>query len=181
MKKVYFRVALVLTLGFSMLATSCIGSFSLTNQLLAWNKNVGDKFVNEVVFFVFCVVPVYEVTALADILVLNSIEFWSGTNPVASGTKVIDGRDGKYLVKADKKGYTITSQNDGSVVRLEHQDVDDSWAVMTENGPVTFMTFVDSEHVKVLTPAGDYQLVELSEAGLMAFEASIQESLLANN
>ena len=75
-----------------MLFSSCIGSFSLTNKLLAWNKTVGNKFVNELVFFAFWVLPVYEVSALADVLVLNSIEFWSGGNPVAKGTKVIEDR-----------------------------------------------------------------------------------------
>ena len=36
------------------------------------------KFVNELVFFAFWILPVYEVSGLADLLVLNSIEFWSG-------------------------------------------------------------------------------------------------------
>ena len=178
MKKVYFRVGLVLTLGFSLLATSCIGSFSLTNQLLAWNKNVSNKFVNELVFFAFCVIPVYEVTALADIIVLNSIEFWSGTNPLASSSKIVDGKDGKYLVECDGKGYTITSQNDGSVVRLDFEPTDNSWAVATENGPVKFMSFVDTDHVKMLTPTGDFRCVELSQDGLMAYEAAVQSQIM---
>ena len=115
MKKKYLSVALVIALAGSILTTSCIGSFSLTNKLYSWNKSIGNKFVNEVVFFAFLVVPVYEVAALVDSLVLNSIEFWTGNNVLAKGTKVIEGQDGRYLVECDGKGYTIKSENDGSV------------------------------------------------------------------
>lgn len=51
--------------------------FSLTNKLLTWNRQVGSKFVNELVFFALWILPVYEVSGLADLLVLNSIEFWA--------------------------------------------------------------------------------------------------------
>ncbi len=58
MKKKYLSVAVVLALCASMISTSCIGSFSLTNKLLAWNQTVGNKFVNELVFFAFWIIPV---------------------------------------------------------------------------------------------------------------------------
>ena len=98
MKKHYVTVALALALTSSMVFTSCIGKFALTNKLLGWNNQLGNKFLNELVFFAFWVIPVYEVTALADVLVLNSIEFWSGSNPIAQGKTMIDGQYGRYLV-----------------------------------------------------------------------------------
>ena len=68
--------------------SSCIGSFRLTNKLLAWNQTIDSKFVNELVFIAFCIVPVYPISAMADLIVINSIEFWSGENPVADTGKV---------------------------------------------------------------------------------------------
>ena len=68
----------------SILFTSCIGSFKLWNNLKDWNQGVGNKFVNELVFIALHIVPVYEIAYLADVIVFNSIEFWSGSNPVAS-------------------------------------------------------------------------------------------------
>ena len=181
MKKRYLPVAVVCMLAGSMLFSSCIGNFALTNKLLGWNKQIGNKFVNELVFFAFWIIPVYEVTALADVLVLNSIEFWSGRNPIAKGKTIIDGQDGKYLVECDGKGYTITSQNDGSVVRLDFDSTDQSWSVATEgNEPVKFMTFVDSEHVNMITPDGTYKLVELSDQGLMAYRQVASEAVWAS-
>lgn len=170
MKKTYLSAALILSVAASLSFSSCIGSFSLTNKLLDWNKGVSNKFVNELIFFGFWILPVYEVTTLADLLVLNSIEFWSGNNPVATGKKVIEGQDGKYLVECDGKGYTITSQNDGSVVRLDFDSADKSWNVVADGKTVKLMTFVDDSHVKMLDANGGYQLIELSEAGLMAYQ-----------
>ncbi len=179
MKKTYLSVAIVCLLGGSMLFSSCIGSFSLTNKLLAWNKTVGNKFVNELVSFAFWVLPVYEVSALADVLVLNSIEFWSGGNPVAKGTKVIEGQEGRYLVECDGKGYTITSETDGSIVRLDFNDDDNSWSYNVGGESHTIFTFVDDTHVSLPRPDGSYKTVELSDAGLYAYQQAVSGSCFA--
>ena len=134
MKKNVLTVALICTICGALTLPSCIGSFTLTNKLLSWNQQIGNKFVNELVFFAFWILPVYEVSGLADIIVLNSIEFWSGSNPVAKGTKVINGNDGKYLVKCDGKGYTIKSENDGSIVRLDFDTEEQSWSYSIPGG-----------------------------------------------
>lgn len=178
MKKTYLSAALIITMAASVSLSSCIGSFSLTNKLLSWNKNVSNKFVNELIFFGFWIIPVYEVTALADILVLNSIEFWSGSNPVGQGTKVIDGKDGRYLVECDGKGYTITSENDGSVVRLDFDAADQSWSVESNGNSVKLLTFVDDTHVNMLDANGEYRLIELSEAGVLAYQDIVTSQML---
>lgn len=177
MRKRYLSVAVVAALLCSFSFSSCIGSFALTNKLLAWNKQVGNKVVNELVFFAFWVIPVYEVTAVADVLVLNSIEFWSGSNPVAQGRSVIEGADGRYLVDCDGKGYTITSENDGSVVRLDFDAADRSWSVSSNGSePVKFMSFVDDTHVDMINARGGFDRVELSDNGLMAYREAIATS-----
>ena len=93
--------AACLILGSSIICSSCIGSFGLWSNLKDWNNNIGNKFVNEIVFLAFHIVPVYEVAYLADILVLNSIEFWSGSNPLAEnvGTvKTVKGENGEISI-----------------------------------------------------------------------------------
>lgn len=179
MKKKYLSVALVIALAGSILSTSCIGSFSLTNKLLDWNKSIGNKFVNEVVFLAFWILPVYEVAALADVLVLNSIEFWSGNNAVAKGKKVIEGQDGRYLVECDGKGYTITSENDGSIVRLDFDQEEQTWSVTANGETHNFMTFVDDTHVKVPSVNGGYEMVELTQQGLWAYQGNVAASQFA--
>ena len=179
MKKPYLKAGLILTLGLSIASTSCIGSFSLTNKLMTWNKGVSNKFVNELIFFAFWVLPVYEVTAIADVLVLNSIEFWSGSNPVASGTKVIDGKDGRYFVEADSTGYTITSENDGSIVRLDFTPETQPWSVPANDVTTPLFSFIDESHISIISADGTYRTVELDARGVMAYQNEIIEASLA--
>lgn len=88
-------------LGCSLLFNSCIGSFGLFNRLNTWNQSIGNKFVNELVLLAFNIVPVYGVAYFADVLVINSIEFWSGSNPMANvgDIKKVKGENGNYMVK----------------------------------------------------------------------------------
>lgn len=172
MKKKYLSVALTAMLACAMLSTSCIGSFALTNKLLAWNRSVSNKIVNEIVFIGFWILPVYEVSALADILVINSIEFWSGSNPMACGKKVIDGHDGRYMVVCDGKGYIITSENDGTEVRLDFDVPSRTWSVSLPGGEsMDFMTIIDETHVMMPGTDGKMTEVELTDEGLMAYRA----------
>lgn len=174
MKKRFITVATVCMLVASLSLPSCIGSFSLTNKLLTWNRSIGSKFVNELVFFAFWVIPVYEVSGLADLIVLNTIEFWSGSSPVAKGKTMIDGKDGKYLVDCDGKGYTITSMNDGSKTRLNFHEENNSWTLQGLSGKeYPLVTFIDDTHVKVPAINGEEAVVELSQNGLYAYEASV--------
>lgn len=173
MKKRFLTVALVCALAAGMVLPSCIGSFSLTNKLLNWNSGISNKFLNELVFVCFLVVPVYEVTALADILVINSIEFWSGTSPVAKGKSMIEGNDGKYLVDCDGKGYTITSLTSGKTMRLNFDVKEQTWSMETPEGDVTLFTWVDDTHVKVPLPDGSMQIIEASQQGLYAYQSLV--------
>lgn len=178
MKKSFMTVAVVcLILG--TVSTSCIGSFSLTNRLLSWNKTVGNKFLNELVFFVFWVLPVYEVCGLADVIILNSIEFWSGSNPLAAGTKIIEGNDGKYMVTCDGEGYDIVSLTDGSTVRLDFNIETQTWSYTVEGESHDLFTFVDAEHVKLPINSESYGVFEISREGLLAYQNAAAPAMWA--
>lgn len=183
MRKTKLTVALVCVLAASMSLQSCIGSFTLTNKLLSWNRQVGNKFVNELVFFAFWILPVYEVSALADVLVLNSIEFWSGSNPVASNTtRRIQGNDAEYLVSTDKDGYTIKNLTDESIVRLDFNADDRSWSFSMPDGTSqTIFSFVDDTHIALPQPGNEQPVVvELSDAGLYAYQQMAMSTALAS-
>ena len=100
MKKNKLNMTMAITLAATLCFSSCIGSFSLTNKVLSWNGGVGNKFVNELVFIAFHIIPVYEATVFVDLIVLNSVEFWTGSSPIAQeSTKEVKGENGDiYLV-----------------------------------------------------------------------------------
>ena len=64
--------------------TGCYGPFALTKKLHKWNGEMGNKWANEGVFLALSILPAYGFTAFADAVVLNSIEFWTGKNPVSA-------------------------------------------------------------------------------------------------
>ena len=89
MKRNKLTMAVVVLLCGSLMFSSCIGSFGLTNKLLGWNKGVGgNKFVSELVFFAFWVLPVYEISLLADVVVLNSGQVLIPSQIILSRSKV---------------------------------------------------------------------------------------------
>lgn len=179
MKKHPVYVAVILAAAAMLPLQSCIGSFALTNKVLSWNNQVGSKFLNELVFFAFWVLPVYEVTSLADIVVLNSIEFWSGNNPVEASVKHVDTDHGSYLIACDGKGYDITDPA-GNTFRLAFCEEENTWSVLTDDGQYPFMNIVDDSHVRMITPDGDFRLVDLTEEGVQAYRASISDKALAS-
>lgn len=178
MKKFFLSLALLALFCSSM--TSCMGKFALTKNLYAWNDQVSNKFVNEIVFVAFWILPVYEVCALADLLVLNTIEFWSGDNPMtASYQKTIDTDHGKYLVVCDGKGYDITLETTGEKFRLDFVEESNSWTIQAEGKEYPLMTFLDDTHVSVPLPNGNWQTVEISQNGVLAYKSMASSVMMA--
>ena len=170
MRKKQLIVATVVALSASMMMQSCIGSFALFNKVKNWNDHVGDKFVNEIVFVAMWILPVYELCFAADLLILNSIEFWSGSNPALAEAKVIDGKDTQYLVASNENGYVITNMKTKQVTRFNFDARDNSWWLDNNGQEVKLFTFVDDTHVDVITRDGSYTRVELSQPGVLAYQ-----------
>lgn len=178
MKKLFLTAALAALLCSSM--TSCMGKFALTRNLYAWNQQVSNKFVNEIVFVAFWILPVYEVCSIADLFVLNTIEFWSGDNPMSASTKAIDTDHGRYLVKCDGKGYDVTLESTGETFRLDFAQESKTWSLQTDGKEYPLMTFIDDSHVSVPLPDGGWQTIEISQDGVLAYKAIATSTMLAN-
>ena len=170
MKKKSLIIVTIVALSASMMMQSCIGSFALFNKVKAWNDPVGDKFVNELVFVAMWILPVYELSFAADLFILNSIEFWSGTNPALAETKVIDGKDAQYLVAKNEAGYTITNMTTKQVTSFNFNAQDNSWSLVNNGKEVKLFSFVDDTHINIITRDGSYTQVELSQPGVVAYQ-----------
>jgi len=171
MRKKQLIIVTVTALATSVMLSSCLGSFAMFNKVKAWNEQVGDKFINEVIFVAMWILPVYQLSFAADLLVLNSIEFWSGSNPlIAQQVQYIDGKAARYRVERDATGYAITNLKDNTVTRFNFNAGDNSWSLQNGNeAPIKFMSWQDDTHVNMLTRDGSFATVELSQAGVMAY------------
>lgn len=174
MKRKHLNLMAAMTIASAVLFNSCIGSFGLTNNILDWNKKVGSKWVNELVFFAAWIVPVYEISIFADAVILNTIEFWTGSNPVAQIDKTIEGQNGTYMVKSNENGYSITDVNNGTVTILNYDNNRNTWSATVNGNTIDFLTFVDENHVKVYDSEN---VIELSENGVMAYKQQLLNNM----
>jgi hypothetical protein len=99
---------LLLGAGIALSATGCWGGFGLTRKLYDWNSRVGNKWVVWLVFFLFAFLPVYGVCVMVDALVLNSIEFWTGQNPMGLNAPASLGNLEKERTFEQEDGTKIT-------------------------------------------------------------------------
>lgn len=180
MKKTYLSVGIAALIGATTLFSSCIGSFKLTNKVLDWNKTIDDKFVNEVVFIALHIVPVYQLSIFADAVVLNSIEFWTGENPVtkAGEVKEVTGEKAKYQVMTTENGYKITNETTKLEMDLVYNTKNQSWTAVSGNESVLLLQFTSDNTAMVYTGTNMTE-VELSHNGVLAFRQALNSTNFA--
>ncbi|MCL2218452.1 MAG: DUF3332 domain-containing protein [Chitinispirillia bacterium] len=85
--------------------SGCYGKNALTNKLHKAYGSLGDKWISSVVYFLtghivmtFCL--------FADFIIFNTIEFWTGSNPLAMGDtyEETDANGSKLLAKKNDDG-----------------------------------------------------------------------------
>lgn len=71
--------------------SGCLGVNGLTTRVQRFNLTAAEgPWGREFLFLGMFVVPVYPLCILADMLVLNSIEFWTGKNPINGKAALVD-------------------------------------------------------------------------------------------
>ena len=165
MKK-HFKISALL-LSATIIMSSCIGSFRLTNNIKDWNDGVGSKWVNEIIFLAFHIVPVYEVAMLIDGVVLNTIEFWGGNSLVdnAGDTKVVKNSRGQDIeITTMENGYEIT---DGKVaMNLVFDEDTQIWSAVCGEQVTDLVKLVDDNNAQLFLMDGDVMDITLDEAGM---------------
>jgi hypothetical protein len=173
MKKISLSAACVLLAG-SFLCSSCIGSFSLFNKYEKWQCNMtSNKYVNGIVGFILQPI-VGGICLFVDSVVLNTIEFWTGSNPMAAGqVKTVMGQDGRYYaIKTLKNGYEVKSPT-GEKTLFIHNDQNDSWS-MTQNGVTKeLIRFNANGTIQATLQNGETLTVSNDEAGLMQVREAV--------
>jgi hypothetical protein len=138
-------VAALFAAVLSLHVSGCFGSFALTRNIYGLNERISDnKFVRWLVFLGFSIIPVYEVGALVDVLVFNSLEFWTGSNPLANAETKEDGTRVVKLSPTDTLRLSRDEQHGVMRVELERageapqvryfEPLEDGMAVRDEAG-----------------------------------------------
>lgn len=165
MKKQGIAIALAFVMGLMSLQ-SCVGGgngFVVTKKLYNWNSRLGNKWVNEIVFLIMVIIPVYGIAVLVDGIILNSVDFWTGSNPLAMKpgeveTKYITEGDKSYKVEVSLNRMhfqQITGPNMGEEAELVYNPETKTWLLGNGKELKKAVQMMDGNEVKVFKKDGN--------------------------
>lgn len=140
--------------------SGCYGKFVLTKKLYEFNGSLPDKYIRSAATWVGILLPVYASVAFLDFVLFNTIEFWSGHNPLAFKEKELDYKEGNtaYRVKAVRSGDEVTYRisrfsggrfTDSAVVRWNVRTGNSTARVVQNGEPREFSAVLSGEQVLV--------------------------------
>lgn len=158
-------VAILLAVGLF----GCYGNMSLTKQVYNWNGSLSDKYVQQIAFWVMNIVPVYSAASFIDVVLLNTIEFWTGSNPIAmneteqqikytrNGDKTI-----QYKISQNKVIITETAGPEaGQQVEVSYNPETGSW-YLSSDGEQHKIATLSGDDLSLVYPNGNEQLVKIA-------------------
>lgn len=182
MKKTSYLVAALLMACSAPCLTSCfVGSFSCVNSMWEWNSNLtGNSMVNAVIGFILGPFET-SIGGFLDTVIFNSIEFWTGSNPIAS-TQVVKASDGNYYAVASDKngGYTITCQATGQQMQYLFDKENHTWTAAFNGTEVKLFSMVDEQNA-IAYIGGQELAFSFDEQGLQSLQEAYDNSLVALN
>lgn len=168
MKRINLKVTACLLAACFMCSSCFIGQYGLWNKYIKWQTNMTDsKFVNAIVGYIL--VPIVgSICGFVDVLILNTIEFWSGDNPVEANigkTQQVMGQDGRiYAVTTLKNGYEVKAPN-GEITHFIHNSKENSWS-MEQNGITKEIFRFNNDGTIQANVNGEQKSFTLNEAGI---------------
>jgi len=166
-------IAVILIVAF--FTTGCTGSFNLTRKVYNFHRSQADKWSDELCFLVVALIPVYGFATLADAIVFNSIEFWTGKNPVEMSYN--SGKEKyrmSYNAKTGQVALTSLAQGNHGII---FEKTDNMITAKNEKGQVLYSS-VQSVDGGVAIYDGNGKLVKNYPAGQIAL---LKEHYMANN
>lgn len=154
------------------LMSGCYGPFVLTKKVYQWNGTMGDKYVKSIIFWVLNIVPVYEAAAFIDAVALNTIEFWTGSNPMAirnaeKTEKIVVSGDKTYRVLAGNDEINIRQTSGpgaGQEMTLVYEEPSQSWMLKQADGQMTTLAALDlsgNPSARLFYPDGRVEVKEI--------------------
>jgi hypothetical protein len=169
MKNFTRLIAVVVVIAMLFNLVGCYGSFALTKKVYDWNGTIGDKWINTVVMWILMFVPVYNVAGFIDIVVLNTIEFWTGSNPVTmnEGDQSVkyasnDGKTYKFVMTKNNINILETIGPDaGKSININYSPETGNWT-MNDGKMETVIANVSDSNLKLIFPNGDSKNLKIA-------------------
>lgn len=159
--RLFRAITAILLAVFLGTTTACYGPFNLTRNIYKWNGQVKGtseiqaKWMRELVFLGLVILPVYSLSLLADAVIFNSIQFWTGDNPIKA-SQVEDDENIRVVRMGD---ITATMTTAGASSRIHVAYAKDGRVYKTAN---------------IVTDGDTYQFVD--EKGHTQYAAQLDDA-----
>ena len=111
---------------------------------------------------------------------INSIEFWSGSNPMANvgDVKKVKGENGNYLVETLDNGYSITKEGEKATMDLIYNKEANTWNVVADGESTEILKMNNDGTAQMYLPNGETMTVTLDAQGILAASQMTMNGLL---
>lgn len=140
MKSLKYYISAILIGGLTIAQSGCYGPFKLTKSIYDWNGEVSDNgIVRSLLFVGMVVIPVYGFSLFIDAIFLNSIEFWTGSNPVSLAPgeveeQIVETHEGVFKLTATTNQLEIRQlegEYAGKVVVMKYKETNNQWYLIS--------------------------------------------------
>jgi predicted small secreted protein len=116
MKKTISKVVALAVVSVAL--SGCVGSNAVTGYLMKFNvKAVDNRYARGGLNILLS--PAYGLTVAADYLVFNSLEFWTGSNPLTGAPHIFDTKTDTYLDINDQLDKSLTEAPVGPITSAD--------------------------------------------------------------
>jgi len=116
MKKTISKVVALAVVSVAL--SGCVGSNAVTGYLMKFNiKAVDNRYARGGLNILLA--PAYGLTVAADYLVFNSLEFWTGSNPLTGAPHIFDTKTDTYLDINDQLDKSLTEAPVGPITSAD--------------------------------------------------------------
>jgi hypothetical protein len=96
--------------------TGCIGRMATAGIVGKFNLEVVEgKWAREGVFLLLYIIPVYPIAGAIDLIIVNSIEFHTGKNPISGQDRLARAGERRDVIADDGTRVVSTLRHDGSI------------------------------------------------------------------
>ncbi len=149
-KKVIVMIVLATLLAVTL--SGCFGSFTLTKKVYKFNKGIGAEPIQTLAMWAMEIIPVYEFAVGIDAVILNTLEYWTGKNPLAMNDNQ---QEIKYYTEKGIDYKIITAQNRIDVYEANNSSnhlayiynpSNETWS-LSKNGQTTIITDSNKDEI----------------------------------
>ncbi len=138
--------------------TGCFGDFALTKKVYDFNKGLGNKWIQTIVLWAMVIIPVYEFCIFIDYIILNLVQFWTGSNPIAMNEgemeqQIVEKNGVKYQMTATKNNMNIVQLSGaeaGKTVNLVYTPETKTWSYVTDEVNIAMFQNIEDANGNVV-------------------------------